>query len=232
MKRFWKDVAVTNDAGRFGIALDGRPVRTPGRAALAVPNAALAEQIAQEWRDVGDTIDPAAMPLTGLANAALDRVAADQPGFAASLAVYGETDLLCYRADSPAELVERQARMWEPHLDQAEQRYDVRFERASGVMHVAQPAETVARLSDAVAARSPFELAALYPLVTITGSLVLALALLEGRADADTIWAAANLDEDWQAEQWGEDSLATKARAHKREGFDAGVRFLELLRTP
>mgnify|MGYP001231504343 CR=1 FL=1 len=230
VKRFWKSVDVVAEGERHGIALDGRPVRTPGRVPLALPGRALAEGIAEEWRAVGETIDPAAMPLTGLANAAIDRVGADAAGFAATLAAYGESDLLCYRADHPDELIARQEAAWEPHLNWAESRYDVRFARTSGVMHVAQPAETLARLSDSVVSRSAFELAALYPLVTITGSLVLALALVEGATDADRAWAAANLDEDWQAEQWGEDDLAAKARAHKRKSYDAAIRFLELLR--
>ncbi|MBW4331527.1 ATPase [Stakelama sp. CBK3Z-3] len=229
MKRFWKAVTTAPEGDQFGIALDGRPVRTPGRAPMTVPNAVLAEKIADEWRAVAETIDPAAMPLTGLANAAIDRAGTDRKTFAATLAAYGETDLLCYRADSPDDLVARQEMLWGPHLDWAQARYDIRLERVHGVMHVAQPVATVARLNEAVAACSAHELAGLYPIVTITGSLVLALALLEAAAEADAIWQAANCDEDWQAGQWGEDELAAKARADKRASFDAGVRFLKML---
>ncbi len=225
MKRFWKDVTV--DAGQ--VALDGQPVRTPARAPLALPTPALAEAVAEEWRAVAETIDPRAMPLTGLSNAAIDRIAPDTASFAASLARYGESDLLYYRAESPEPLVARQAEAWDPLLDWARGRYDVHFETATGVMHRAQPAATIARLGEAVAALDPFRLAALFPLVTVGGSLVGALALLEGATDAESLWQAAHVDELWQAEQWGEDELALQARNAKRAEFDAGVRLLGLV---
>lgn len=226
MKRFWKHVTV--EPGN-GIALDGKPVRTPGRAPLAMPTPQLAEAVAEEWRTVGETIDPHAMPLTGLANAAIDRIAPDTAAFAAGLAAYGESDLLYYRAEGPPPLVERQRAAWDPLLEWARGRYDVHFETTAGVMHRAQPTATVARLREAVAALDAFRLAGLSPLVTVSGSLIAALALLEGAADADTVWRAAQIDEDWQAEQWGEDELATRARDAHRADFDAGARFLGLL---
>lgn len=229
MKRFWKDVTV--DAER-GVRLDDRPVRTPGRAPLVLPTAALAEAVADEWRDVAEIIDPRAMPLTGLANAAIDRIAPDTSAFAAGLAAYGESDLLCYRADSPPDLVARQAAAWDPPLAWARDRYDVHFEIATGVMHRRQPEATVERLSAAIAARPAFELAPLSPIVTITGSLVLALALAERAMTPEAVWTAANLDEDWQAEQWGEDDLAIKARETRRRDFDAAARFLSLVANP
>jgi len=226
MKRFWKDVTV--DAER-GIRLDDRPVRTPGRVPLLLPTDMLAEAVADEWRAVADDIDPRAMPLTGLANAAIDRIAPDSAAFAAGLAAYGESDLLCYRADSPPDLVARQAVLWDPPLDWARDRYDVHFEIATGVIHRPQPEATIERLGAAIAARPAFELAPLSPIVTITGSLVLALALAERAMEADAVWAAANLDEDWQAEQWGEDDLAIKARETRRRDFEAAARFLSLV---
>jgi len=226
MKRFWKDVTV--DAER-GIRLDDRPVRTPGRVPLLLPTDMLAEAVADEWRAVADDIDPRAMPLTGLANAAIDRIAPDSAAFAAGLAAYGESDLLCYRADSPPDLVARQAVLWDPPLDWARDRYDVHFEIATGVIHRPQPEATTERLGAATAARPAFELAPLSPIVTITGSLVLALALAERAMEADAVWAAANLDEDWQAEQWGEDDLAIKARETRRRDFEAAARFLSLV---
>ncbi|HSX56394.1 MAG TPA: ATP12 family protein [Sphingomonas sp.] len=229
MKRFWEQVSATPAAGGHDIHLDGKPVRTPGRVPLTLPGLALAEAVADEWRDVGETIDPRAMPLTGLANAAIDRIAPDPAAFAAGLAKYGESDLLCYRADHPLELQLRQQAAWDPLLDWARGRYGIDPVTTTGVMHRPQSAETIARLAKAVAARSPFELAALSPLVTVTGSLVAALALLEGFATSEDIWSAANLDEDWQAEHWGEDDLARKARAARRADFDAGARFLSLL---
>lgn len=225
MKRFYKAVTVEDGA----ILLDRRPVKTPARAALSLPAPALAEAVAEEWRAQGDVIDPRSMPLTGLANAAIDRVAADPAGFARDLARYGESDLLCYRADGPAPLVARQAAAWDPPLAWAQARYDVHFLIATGIVHRPQPAETIRRLADAVAARDALALAGLSPLVTVSGSLVLALALAEGALGADAAWAAARVDEDWQAEQWGEDSLAVAAMEGRRRDFAAAARFLSLL---
>lgn len=226
MKRFWTEVTV--DAER-GIRLDGKPVRTPGRLPLILPTPALAEAVAGEWQAVEGEIDPRAMPLTGLSNAAIERVTADPAVFAANLAAYAESDLLCYRAGEPADLVARQATLWDPPLAWASRRYDVHFEIVSGIMPRPQPDATIERLAVAVAVRGPFELAGLSPLVTISGSLVLALALLEGEMTAQAVWAAANLDEDWQAEHWGEDDLAIKARETRRADFDAAAAFLDLL---
>ena len=227
MKRFWKAVSVT--PGR-GIALDDRPVRTPGKAALLLPNAALAEAVADEWRAVGETLDPRAMPLTGLANAAIDRIAPDRRAFAAGLARYADSDLLCYRAELPEPLVERQAGAWDPVIAWARTRYDVHVEVATGVIHRPQPPLTLQRLGDAVAALDAFALAACSPIVTITGSLLLCLALVEGALTPDQAWTAAHVDEDWQAEMWGADMLAEQARANRRAEFDAAVRFLSLSR--
>ncbi|ONF96339.1 ATP12 family chaperone protein [Sphingomonas jeddahensis] len=227
MKRFWKEVSVD---GEGAIRLDDRPVRTPGRAPLALPATALAEAVAAEWRAVGETLDPRAMPLTGLANAAIDRVVPDPTAFAAGMAAYAESDLFYYRADSPAELIEREKAAWDPLLDWARDRYDVHFVTVSGLMHQPQPPATVARLGTALANRPPFALVALQPIVTISGSLVGALALAEGAIDADALWTAATIDETWQAEQWGEDPIAAEASAAKRRDFDAAVRFLHLLR--
>jgi chaperone required for assembly of F1-ATPase len=226
VKRFYKKAEANGDGA---ILLDGRPVRTPGRAPLALPTEALAGAIADEWNMQGDAIDPRAMPLTGLANAAIDRVAPDARAFADGLAAYGESDLLCYRAEGPDRLAARQSELWDPILGWAQQRYDAVFELAMGVIHMPQPPETVARLRAAVAARDPFRLAGLSPLVTISGSLIVALALAEGAISLDAAWAAATLDEQWQAEQWGEDSEAAAALANRRRDFAAAARFLALL---
>ena len=225
MKRFWKEARAENGA----VLLDGKPVRTPKRNALALPTRALADAIAAEWSAVGEELDPRTLPLTGLANAAIDRVAPDLAAFAAGLAAYCESDLLCYRADSPPDLVARQAALWDPPLEWARDRYDVHFEIVTGVMHHPQPEATVERLGAAITARPAFELAPLSPIVTITGSLVLALALAERAMAPDAVWAAANLDEDWQAEQWGEDELAVKARETRRRDFEAAAQFLSLV---
>lgn len=229
MKRFWKHVALVPAQGGHDLHLDDRPVRTPGRAPLTLPSLALAEAVAEEWRAVAETIDPRAMPLTGLANAAIDRIAPDPGAFAVGLANYGESDLLCYRAEHPLELQLRQAASWDPLLHWAKTRHGAELKATTGIVHVAQSAEAIERLATAVRTRSPFELAGLSPLVTITGSLVAALALLDRATDPDDVWSAANLDEDWQAEHWGEDELARKTRDARRAEYDAAVRFLSLL---
>lgn len=226
MKRFW----TTAEAVGGEVRLDGRPVRTPGRAPLAVPSPALAAALAAEWQAVGETVDPRAMPLTGLANAAIDIVTPDPAGFAAGLARYGESDLLAYRAAHPAALVARQQALWDPLIGWAERRHDVTVIRVEGVIHRPQPEATLARLGAAVAALDPFMLAGLSPVVTIGGSLIAALALVEQAAAPDALWDAVMLDELWQEEQWGADDLALAARAARRAEWDAAVRFLASLR--
>lgn len=229
IKRFFDAAAPVSLEGGFGVALDGKPVRTPARAALAVPKLALAEAIAAEWNAQGPKIDPRSMPFTGLTNAAIDRIAPDPAAFAHGLAVYAESDLLAYRADHPADLVARQAAEWDPIVTWARARYDVDFLVRSGIIHQPQPQATLARLRDVTAAHSPFQLGGLQPVVTISGSLLIALALAEGGISADDAWAAGQLDELYQEEQWGVDELAVKAREAKRRDFDIGVQFLELV---
>jgi chaperone required for assembly of F1-ATPase len=229
VKRFWKDVAVKPEGERWAIRLDARAVKTPARAALAVPTKALADAIADEWRAAGDTVDPRAMPLTGLANAAIDRVAPDRQAFAANLARYAEADLACYRAEGPRALIERQEQQWDRLLGWARRRYDVDFVTTSGLLHVAQPPATVERLSHAVAALDSFRLAGLSPLVTISGSLVATLAVLEKAITPDEAWDAVSVDERWQLEQWGSDAEAEVALDNRRDDFLAAARFLDLL---
>lgn len=229
MKRFWKTVAAVERDGGWAIELDGRPLRTPAREPLLVPTLALAEAIAAEWNSVGQDVDPRAMPLTGLANAAIDRVGPDKQAFAAGLAKYGESDLACYRAESPLALVELQEQSWDELLAWARRRFDVDFRITSGVVHVEQPAATVDRLANAVSALDPFRLAGLSPLVTTGGSLVAALALIEGGFTAEQAWEAVSIDERWQLEQWGSDSEALTALANRRGDFMAAARFLALL---
>jgi len=220
VKRFWAAVRVDGRA----IRLDGRSVRTPLRAELVLPTDALAEAVADEWRAVKNDIDPRAMPLTGLANAATDR-----PPTPDALASYGEADVLCYRADGPPELVARQSAIWDPLLDWARARYDVAFVVTAGILHRPQARETLARLKAAVVALGLWERTGLFPVVTIGGSLVTALALYEGTIDARGAFDATHLDELWQAERWGEEWSAADARAARRADFDAAARFLALL---
>src|SRR6478672_11583154 len=179
VKRFWKAAGIEQEGEGWGINLDGKPVRTPARSALVVPSEALARAIADEWDGVEEELDPRAMPLTGLANSAIDRVAPDRPAFAIGLARYAEADLACYRADWPPQLVERQAAAWDPLLAWARRRYDVDFATTSSLMHVPQPPATVERLGHAVAELDAFRLAGLSPLVTASGSLIAALAVVE-----------------------------------------------------
>jgi chaperone required for assembly of F1-ATPase len=227
MRRFYKDVVVTET---LGITLDGRPVKTPAKAPLTLPNPGLAEAIAEEWRAQGEQIVPHSMPLTGLANAAIDHVMPDPEAFAAGLAVYGETELLCYRAEEPFALVAKQNQDWNPILGWAQARYDIGFTLVRGIMHQPQPDEALVRLSEAVRACSAFQLSSVSPLVTISGSLVIALALVEQHLDPEAAFDAAHLDELWQEEQWGADDFALEARAAHRRDFLAAARFLDLLR--
>jgi chaperone required for assembly of F1-ATPase len=225
VKRFYKDVVVTEERG---ITLDGRAVKTPAKAPLILPNTALAEAVADEWRAQGEEIDPHSMPCTGLANAAIDHCSPDPVRFAEDLAVYGETELLCYRAEEPFALVAKQNQDWNPLLGWAQTRFDISFVLLRGIMHQPQPPETLARLRDAVGAYSPFALTALSPLVTISGSLVIALALSEGAITPEAAFDAAHLDELWQEEQWGADDFALEARALRRRDFLSAAHFLNL----
>jgi chaperone required for assembly of F1-ATPase len=229
VKRFWKEVTVESGAEGWGIQLDGRAVKTPARAPLAVPTKELADAIAEEWRDVGDTIDPRAMPFTGLANAAIDRVAPDRQVFAKGLANYAEADLACYRAEGPDALIEQQEAEWDKLLGWARRRYDVDFETTSGLMHVKQPAATVEQLSHAVAALDAYRLAGLSPLVTIGGSLVAALAVFEKAITPEEAWEAVSIDDRWQLEQWGSDLDAETVLENRRKDFLAAAKFLDLL---
>ena len=229
MRRFWTVAEIAEAAAGYGIVLDGRPVKTPARADFIVPTKLLAEAIAAEWNDCGEKVDPRAMPLTGLANAAIDRIAPDRANYAAGITSYGETDLVCYRAEGPEMLVRRQAESWDALLAWARRRYDVDFACQTGIRHVAQPEEMVGRLGRVVTALGPFQLAGLASLVMIGGSLVAALAVLEEMMPAEDAWEAVSLDDRWQLEQWGDDPEARATLDARRRDFLAAARFLELL---
>lgn len=229
MKRFWEAaVAIATEDG-YAIALDGRRVKTPAKADLILPTEDMANAVAAEWNSVGDTIDPREMPLTGLANAAIDRIAPDKEQFAKGVALYSESDLTCYRAEGPDALVQWQQEAWDVLLEWARRRYDVDFAICTGVMHVEQPADTVRKLSHEVMALDAFYLAGLSQMVTIGGSLVAALAVNEEMMPADAVWEAVSLDDRWQLEEWGEDAEARAALDARRRDFLAAARFLELL---
>ena len=229
MKRFWKNAVAVERDGGWGVELDGKALRTPAREPLIVPTSALAEAIVEEWNLAEDELDPRAMPLTGLANAAIDRVAPDKQAFAAGLARYAESDLACYRAEGPPGLVDRQAESWDALLGWGRRRFDVDFLTTSGILHVDQPTATIERLAHAVGALDAFRLAGLSPLVTIGGSLVAALGVVEGALTVEQAWEWVSIDERWQLEQWGSDSEAEAALENRRRDFFAAARFLQLL---
>jgi chaperone required for assembly of F1-ATPase len=224
-KRFWTETAVAEAPGGFTVMLDGRPIKTPAKAPLVVPTRALAELIAAEWAAQQGQIRPEAMPATRAANAAIDKTRGQRAEVAALVAAYGETDLLCYRADHPEALVARQAAAWDPLLAWAAQRYGVAFEPVAGIMPHPQPAATLSRLAAEVEALDPFRLTAFHDLVALPGSLVIGLAAAEGAFAPATLWQAARIDEDWQIEHWGEDDEAKAAAAGRQAAFFEAERF-------
>ena len=228
-KRFWAEATVRPEGAGFGVALDARALRTPGKAVLSVPTEALARAIAAEWAAQEGELRPALMPMTRMANTAIDRVAVAMPEVVAEIAGYGGSDLLCYRAEGPAALVARQAQAWDPPLGWARARFGADLKVTRGIVPVAQPAEALARLRAAVAAHDAFGLVGLHDLVAITGSLILGLGVAEGWIGADAAFEAAHLDEGWQAELWGEDAEAAEARAARRAALGDAARFLAAL---
>jgi chaperone required for assembly of F1-ATPase len=213
-KRFYAEAATRLDQDGYTIVLDGRVVRTPARRALAAPNAALAEEIAAEWRAQKDVIDPARMPLTRLANTIIDGVAASGSAVAAEIESYLGADLLFYRAEGPERLAARQHELWNPVLAWARSALGARFELVTGVIHVAQPADSLAAAAAAIP-RDPWRLGAVHAVTTLTGSALIALALADNAIDVDAAWAAAHVDEDWNLELWGRDAVALERRAFR-----------------
>jgi len=229
MRRFWKEVTLEQSTFGYAVRLDGRPVKTPTRNELALPTRRLANAVVAEWDAVEKNIDPAQMPMTGFANAAIDRVGPDREAFAAAIAAYGETDLMCYRAAQGEALAERQAEIWDPWLNWARGRYDVSFVIVEGIIHKPQPEATLEKLRAAVAARGTFELAAMAKLAHLSGSLIATLAVVEHVGAPQDIWNAACLDELWQEELWGADYWAQKNRSDRESEFLQAVQFLDLL---
>lgn len=218
-KRFWKAAAVVDAEDGFAVELDGRSVKTPAKRALKLPTRAMAEAIAAEWDAQKDVINPHTMPATKTANAALDKVTLQHAEVADMLAAYGDSDLLCYRADAPEELVARQTAHWDPMLDWADAEMGVRLLPRTGVMHAPQDPKVLRVLRDRTHALTVFELAAFHDLVSLSGSLILGFgAAMEARS-AEVLWDLSRLDENWQEEQWGEDEDATALAAIKREAF-------------
>lgn len=229
-KRFYK--AVTHapaDGQGFAIKLDGRAVRTPAKHLLQLPTAALAAAVAAEWAAQGERIDPATMPLTRLVNSALDGVAVHSAEVAADIVKFAASDLTCYRAEAPRELVQRQHERWDPVLEWAANRLGHRFAVGQGVIPLRQSKAALASLAEAIRPLSPLALAALHTMTTLTGSALLAFAHFERHISAHEAWCAAHVDEDWQISQWGEDAEAHARRAHRWADMQAASRLLTLL---
>ena len=230
MKRFYKDVSIARDGTGWRVLLDGKPIRTPAKAAQLVPSEALAEVLALEWSAQGPEIIPAGFIFRDMADYAIDVVTRDPAAAAADLLRYAETDTLCYRAEAGEALHERQTQVWEPLLCAAEARWDIHFERVDGILHRPQPQATLARMAAVLVPLDAFTMAALTTLTTLAASLVIGLAALEPDADGEALWAAANLEEDWQAELWGKDAEAIALRARRYAEFSVAMRFEGLVR--
>ncbi|MCX7865308.1 MAG: molecular chaperone [Novosphingobium sp.] len=230
MKRFYAQATTGEAEGGWRVLLDGRPIRTVGGRPQVVPSRALAEAMAAEWAGQGEQIDPKSLLLRDLADFAIDVVAGDRAAIVAQLVRYAGTDTLCYRAEPDERLHARQLEIWEPLLADAERRWDVHFERINGIMHRSQPEGTLARMARLLEAEDSFSLAALHMLTSLAASLVIGLAAIAPGADATALWAAANLEEDWQAELWGRDDEAEARRQARFEAFAAAMRFAALAR--
>jgi chaperone required for assembly of F1-ATPase len=228
MKRFYKDVTVAEAEGGWRVLLDGRPIKTVAGRAQIVPTRGLAKALAEEWAGQGEEIDLARFVMRDTADYAVDVVGPEREAAVRSLLAYAETDTLCYRAEPGEALHDRQIEVWEPLLTAAERRWDLHFERIGGVIHRSQPIATIARTKAVLAAHDDFILAALRPLANLAASLTIALAALVPDADAEELWNAANLEEDWQAELWGKDAEAEALRAKRFSNFTAAMRFARL----
>lgn len=231
-KRFWKDVSVHREASGYGIYLDDKPLKTPLKTSLLAPTKAVADGIAAEWASVEEKINPLDMHLTRCANATLDKVVVEHDAVAGMLAEYGQTDLLCYRADGPVELVKRQAAAWDPLLEWIATEYGARLVPTTGIVYLQQPAEGQAKLREMTFAFDPWRLTAFHDLVTISGSLVLGFATATKHLSAADVWPLSRVDEMWQEEQWGVDEAAEKGAAVKRADFMKAATLLDLLDRP
>lgn len=230
MKRFYRIAEAAPAQDGWHILLDGRPVRTQGGAAQIVPSAALGRALADEWNAQGDEIDPRGFILRDLSDFAIDKVQSARSKVIDALLAYAETDTLCYRADPDEPLHQRQREVWEPLVQAAETRHGITLNRISGIMHRPQPAETLARLREVLAQQDDFALAGLTTLAALAASLVAALAVLEDGADIPALFAAANCEEDWQAELWGQDYLAEQDRTIRLAAFTRTADFIALAR--
>lgn len=227
-RRFFKTAAAGEAVDGFAVLLDGRPVKTPARRRLVAPSLALASAIAAEWDAQKEFIDPAEMPLTRLANSIIDGVGEAMEEVTGDIVKYLGSDLVFYRAEGPERLVERQNEHWDPLLAFARDRLGARFILAQGVVFASQPREAI-EAARAALPRDPWRLGAMHSLTTVTGSALIALALMGGVLSPDQAWRAAHVDEDWNMETWGMDDLAMARRAYRRGELDAAVTVLRSL---
>ncbi|MFV0492372.1 MAG: ATP12 family chaperone protein [Pseudorhodobacter sp.] len=227
-KRFWKTASVEEAAEGFSVMLDGRSLRSPAKAALILPKRDLAAAIATEWDAQQEEVQPETMPFTRIANSAIDKVAPQFDAVVGVIAAYGASDLLCYRAGDPEELVARQSDAWDPVLDWAAETLGTCLTVTTGVIPVDQPPEAISRLEEELRDLDPFRLAAIHDLVAISGSLVLGLAVARSQLAPERAFDLSRIDEIWQMERWGEDELATEAMVLKRAAFNHAARFYKL----
>ncbi|QBY02380.1 ATPase [Rhodophyticola sp. CCM32] len=227
-KRFWDKAEVSEAGAGFQVTLDARPLRTPFKSALILPTRAMARAVAGEWGAQGEQVDPLSMPVTRSANSAIDKVAPQHAAVAAMLAGYAETDLLCHRAGTPEGLVQRQTKGWDPVLDWAARIYHAPLIPTEGVLPVGQPEDSLTIYGNAVSELRPFSLTGFHDLVTLSGSLILALAVHKGQITVQEAWSLSRIDESWQIEQWGKDDEATEFAARKKDEFFHAARFLKL----
>lgn len=227
-KRFWKDATVANDGAGYSVTLDGRAVKTPAKSHLVVPTRAMAEAIAEEWDAQDGEIDPGKMPVTRSANAAIDKVSLLHDEVAQMIADYADSDLLCYRADSPEALVQRQAEAWDPLLDWADETFGARLVPIAGVMHHPQSPKALKALSQQAYGLDAYALTAFHDLVSLSGSFIIGLAALHDMRAANELWQLSRVDELWQEELWGPDDEAIAVAARKESDFLHAKRFLNL----
>ncbi|OBX19156.1 molecular chaperone [Erythrobacter sp. QSSC1-22B] len=225
MKRFYSEVSITGETDGWTVRLDGRAIKTQGGQPQLLPTPAIAELLAAEWRDQGETLDPKRFVHRDLADYAIDMVARDPDPVRDNLLAYVETDTLCYRADPDEPFWRRQQQQWEPLVAGFEAREQVVLERVSGVIHRPQRPETLAALRERLGRFTPFELAALETLTSLAASLCVGLSVLDAEADAQALWDAANLEEDWQIENWGADEEAQERRVLRTGQFLAALDF-------
>ncbi|WP_162914343.1 ATP12 family chaperone protein [Taklimakanibacter lacteus] len=229
-RRFYKTVAIAGTSPPYAVTLDQRSLRTPLKQALDLPTRPLAEAVAAEWEAQAEKIDPQSMPFTKLVNTALDRVASDRARIIREIVQFAGSDLVCYRAEKPQELVERQARGWQPVLDWARGTFGGEFVVTEGIVHIEQPEAALAAMRDYLDGKSPWALTALHNMTTLTGSALISAMACDGGILPAEAWLAAHIDEDWQIEQWGADEEASHRRQYRKREFDTCLRFSALSR--